>query len=267
MEIYKYDDYKKFARERIAAMPSGGRGQFRKIAQRLAMHTSLVSQVFNGDRHLSLEQACEFTDFWGLNPLESEMFLALVQRERAGSRKLKTMLDAQIAEIRTKAQTVTHRVPRRARLSESAQAIFYSNWYYSGLRLLTSIPGLHSVDALAARTGLARKKVAGVVDFLVAHGLCVKKNGEIQMGPGRTHLPAESPLITRHHLNWRLQGLKRMETLGEHELMFTAPLTIARKDAVKVREAILRLIDEVSKTVADSPSEKLACLNIEWFDV
>lgn len=267
MKIFEFTDYKEFVRFRIEAMPNKGRGQFRQLAEALRMHTTLVSQVFNGDRNLTLEQACELSQFWGLNELETEMMLALVQYERAGTDLLKQALQLQIESIRNKADQLVHRLPKDKELSEQDQAIFYSNWYYSGIRLLTSVPSLRSIDALAEHLNLPKPLVSRVVSFLLETGLCVEKNGEITMGPQRTHLSSESPLITRHHMNWRVKEIEKVDTLDPKELMFTAPMSISHKDSRKVRKAILNFADEISDIVSKTKPEKLSCLNVSWFDI
>lgn len=248
-------------------MPNLGRGHFREIAKQLRMHTSLVSQIFSGDRHLNPEQACDLCRFWGLNDLETEMFLALVHKGRAGSKSLGDMLAKQIQQIRQRADKLSYRLPQDKILSAEAQAVFYSNWSYSGIRLLSSIPQYQNIDAIAEYFDLSKQKVAQVLEFLIAHGLCVReKNGKVQMGPQRTHLSAESPLIARHHLNWRTKSFAKVDHLEDHELMFTAPMSISRKDATKIKKRILEVIEELSETVKETQPEKLVSLNIDFLD-
>lgn len=267
MNIFEFDDYKVFVRARIQAMPSKGRGHFAKLAKALGMHTTLVSQVFKGDRELTMEQACDLGDFWGLNEMEAEMFLCLVQLRRAGTSKLKKMLLNQLTEIRIRSEKFSNRLPQDKKLTPDLQAMFYSNWYYSGIRLLTSIPEYRNVDAIAEKLDLTPNLVARVVDFLVKNGLCVRDEDEIIMGPRRTHLPSDSPLISRHHQNWRMKTLAKIDKITDTELIFTAPLTISHRDSKKVRAAILKFVDDVSGVVKETTPEKLSCLSIEWTDI
>jgi hypothetical protein len=46
--------------------------------------------------------------------------------------------------------------------------------------------------------------------------------------------------------------------------MFTAPISLSKKDFVKVRSALLDMISEISKIVEKSPCEELAYLGIDW---
>jgi uncharacterized protein (TIGR02147 family) len=270
VEIFEFESYKAFVRARIEAMPGRGRGEFRAIARKLRMHTTLVSQVFRGPRELTPEQACDLCGFWGLSGLETEMFLALVQYERAGTTSLRAAVLQQLRQIRQRADKLAYRLPQEKVLRPETQQIFYSNWHYSAIRLLTSIADFNDVDAIANHLGLARNVVAEALEFLVNHALCKRlAGGKVKMGPQRTHLPADSPMITRHHLNWRVRNLSRLQTenLGEDEILFTAPLSISVKDARKVRKKILEFTEGLSQVVKDTDPEKVCVLNIDWLNI
>jgi hypothetical protein len=81
----------------------------------------------------------------------------------------------------------------------------------------------------------------------------------------QNYVRASSPLVKRHHVNWRLKAIEHYEKLSDSELGFTAPLTISKKDFDIVREEILKFIQDLSKRVEKSDSEIVACLNIDWF--
>lgn len=268
MRIFDYVSYKAFVKDRIEKMPQQGRGQFRQMSERLRMHTSLISQIFGGDRHLTPEQACELCEYWGMTDLETEMFLALLNYEKAGSKKLKQVLEKQLETLRKKADKFSYRLSQEKQLSEETRSIFYSNWYYSGIRLLTSLSQYQNIDAIAEYFSLPKGLVSKVTQFLIQHGLCVlDKDENIQMGPQRTHLASDSTLVSRHHTNWRLKNLSRADAIRDHEIMFTAPLSISKKDAQKVRKKIFELVEDISATVKESKPEKLVCLNIDWMDI
>lgn len=225
----------------------------------------MISQIFRGERHLNLEQACELSAYLGFTKLEREYFLLLVQLGRAGTHTLKTVLQEQLETIKEKSEELKNRIPQDKTLTEESQAIFYSNWYYSGIRLLTSIPGYNNVDRIAERMQLPRAKVQQVLEFLLAHGLCVDENGTIKMGPQSTHLAANSPFIERKHMNWRLQGMKNMEAIEKDELFYSSPMSISPAAMTEIRAELVKLIERVAGVVRKAECEQLACLNIDWF--
>jgi hypothetical protein len=76
---------------------------------------------------------------------------------------------------------------------------------------------------------------------------------------------SDSPLVFRHHNNWRIKGLSRAHPLDADEIYYTSPVSLSEGDLQKVRAMILKWIDDFSAVIKPSRSEKLACLNLEWF--
>lgn len=267
MRIFEYKDYRKYLVGRISQMPNGGRGEHSKIAVHLHVHTSLVSQVFRGDKDFTLEQACLLAEFLGLNDLETEYFTGLVELARAGSRKWARLIEKRLDELRMRAAQVAARLPTSKALPESEKSTFYSQWYYSGIRLLTSIEKYQNIDAIAERTQLPKNVVGKVLDFLISSGLIVERNSRLAMGPARTHVPADSPLVARHHSNWRLKALEYLPTLQERDLFFTSPMTVSRRDRDRIRELLGDLIESIAQIVDKSDPEILTCLNIDCVEI
>jgi DNA-binding FadR family transcriptional regulator len=128
--------------------------------------------------------------------------------------------------------------------------------------------GLQSVESIASHFDLSRALVRDVLEFLTKYGLVVQSGNGFQMGPSRTHLENSSLLVTRHHTNWRLKSLERMAhaNLGE-EIFYTAPMTLSNETLAEIKSEIVELIDWAIKKVGPSPSEQMACLNIDLFKV
>ena len=263
--VFDYLDYRQFLRDLIESMPKSGWGQLTRLAEHLNTSAVLVSYVFNGSRDFSPEQALEVAEYFELSTLETDYFCLLIQYERAGTLKLKTKLKQQLDETRTKALNLKSRVKQDLELTEDAKARFYSNWYYSGIRLTSSIEGLNSIDAISSYLQLPKPRVKDVLEFLCQYGLCIEKDGDYFMGPKRTHLDADSPLITRHHANWRLKGLENMQEVTPDELFYTAPMALSQEVMVMIRKDLAEFIDQMVKKVGDSKSEHVACLNIDFF--
>jgi uncharacterized protein (TIGR02147 family) len=268
MNIFEYADYRLYVVERIQKLPKRGRGEFQKIAKTLGMHTSSISQVFKGLKGLTPEQGSRLAEHLGLNDLESDYLLNLVEKERAGTKDLQARIEKRLHKIREMASQLVNRLPRDQVLSEESKALFYSNWFYSAIRLATDIEGLQTIEALSEYFSLQPALVNEVLQFLLACGLCVEQDGLYKMGPKRTHLEATSPLISRHHMNWRMKAIERSTKL-EHseELQLSSPVVLSKKDALYVKSLLMTQIQDVLKTAAPSRSEALYCLNVDWFKV
>lgn len=266
MRIYDYLQYKPFLTELIASFPKKGRGQALKLSQALGVSSVVISQILKSDRHFTNEQALQVADFFGFDERATDYFIHLVSKERAGTHQLIQFHNQKINKIRSEETQVKSRMVKAHQLSDIENAKFYSNWFYSGVRLLSSINEFQTIDDIASYFQLSRSKVRDIVNFLVQLRLCVEENGEIKMGPSATYLDPSSVFANNHRRNWRLKALGKMTEPGGQDLFYTSPMSLSENDIKILRKEILAFVGEVSKRVNDSPSEKLACLNIDFFE-
>ncbi|MGZ3699053.1 MAG: TIGR02147 family protein [Bdellovibrionota bacterium] len=269
MKVFDFENYKEYVVKVIKTMPKRGYGQYRKIALHLGVNSVVVSQIFKGSRELTAEQALSLSEYLGFTTLERDYFLLLVQLDRAGTHQLKKLLLGKLQELREKSKDLKTRLEQDQQMTEEAKALFYSNWYYSATRLLSSVPGFDSIDAIAERLEIPRSTIKAVVEFLVQHGLCIEREGRLQMGPSRTHLESSSPFLSRNHINWRLKGIENMEPQNPDHLFYSGPMSISLSAGQKIRSELVNLIEGVTKTVVDDPKSPsgLSCLNIDWFQL
>ena len=267
MNLFEHEEYKKYTNEFIYLRPSNGRGQYLKIAKLLNIHTSLVSQIFKGEKDLTPEHAAKLNDYFGHNKLESQYFLLLVLHSRAGNIELKKLYENQIQSIQEKSKDLSERLETKWKFDSKDEALFYSSWYYSALRILTSIPNFQTKDSLLNALDLSPALINEVLDFLVETGLCVVEKGKYSIGPTHTHLDKKNKLTYEHHKNWRLKAFEKHNKLEDTDLMFTAPLSIGSNDREKVRSILLGAVDEIRKVVDETQQDTLCCLNIDWIRV
>lgn len=267
MSVYDHLDYKKWVNDHVLSMRNRGRGQYRRIAENLNTTPTIVTQVFKGDRDLTPEQAVLLAKYFGLTKPEAHYLLLLVQYARAGTHLYKEVLAEQIREAKKLGQEIQSHVHQDHKLTAEAKAVLYSNWYYLAIWSLTAVPGFNSVEIIAERLNLQLSKVREATEFLLQYGLIKEISGRLEVGPTLIHLESTSPQIPRHHQNWRLQAFKNYENPKASDVSYTAPITLSEKDAIVIKNNILEWIAKTVDHVKDSPSEKLHCLCIDWFEV
>jgi uncharacterized protein (TIGR02147 family) len=267
MRIYEFLDYKAFIESHIRSLPERGRGEKSRIANALGIHTTMVTHVLKGKLQFTLEQTLKLADHWALNELETEFLVALVQLDRAGDKRAKSFCRKRVDELRARARNLSQRLNTQNELSEDDRAKFYSNWIYAGIRLLSATDQFATPAAMAELTNLPLSTVRTALDFLVTRGLCTEEDGSYRYGPTHTYLEATSPLVATHHLNWRRKAAERFDRLRAEDLVFTYPVVMSEKDFLSMRETLVQFIEEFKKTVTESPSEQLYCLNLDWLKI
>jgi uncharacterized protein (TIGR02147 family) len=268
ISIYDFTDYRDFLKSWIASVPEKSRGQLARISEAGNVHKTTLSQVFHGSKDLSLEQAQRIGQYLGLNFGEIEFFLLLVNFSRAGTTDLKDCYSRQIEARRKNHQQLSNRVSRTRDLSSEERSIYYSNWIYSAVRNLSAIESFRTPSKIAAHLGIDPSLMNQVLDFLLNTGLCVQDRNGIRPGPQMTHLEAASPLVSRHHGNWRIKAMERHPMLRmDEELAYTAPMTLSVSDVEKIRALLADVVQRTDEIVGPSKSEKLYCMCLDWFEV
>lgn len=266
MNIYKYTSYKDYFNDWVKALPKAGRGEYRKLAKKLTISTTMISQVFKGDKDLSLELASELCDYLQLNDSESDYFMLLVSYSKAGSFNLKEKLKKKIQASQAFAKKLENRVVKDTELSEASKLTFYSSWVYSAVRMMSDLPDINSSYEIAQRLNLPHTFVKKFLDFLIDEGLVAKAGSKLKIGSKTTHLSADSPLVSKQHQNWRLRGFDKMALQDPGNLFYTGPMALSKDVADQVHLELNALLDKVYKLVVPSPSEVVRCLNIDWFE-
>lgn len=263
-DFYDYSSYKRLLIDIMKMEVNHGYGQASRLAKALKVHSSLVSQILNGSKDFSPEQAINVAKFFSFTSKETEFFVLLLLFEKAGTAELRAFYQRQLESFRKSQQKIINRISGVTEIDDAALAFYYSDWSYMAVWLACSIDGLQSVKDIAKRLGMAQEETERILDFLVQMGICrLTKNG-FEPTITKTHLPANSPLVQRHHINWRLKAIGRSTNVGDNELMFTAPMTLAKSDLPRIRSRILELIQDTSEMVKKSNPEELALLNIDF---
>ncbi|MDG0817128.1 TIGR02147 family protein [Bdellovibrio svalbardensis] len=265
VSIFHYQDYKQFYNAWVENQPREGFGEYRRLAQALGVSTTMVSQVFKGEKHLSLELASEMCDYLRLEDDETDFFLLLVDYCRAGSFKLQKRFLRQIKARQDKSKKLENRV-KTNELSEEARNVFYSSWLYSGMRLLVDTGKYNDVEALASYLNLPRNHVQKILDFLLANNLLVEDKHRLKLGTARTHVGSSSPLVNRHHQNWRIQAMGKIQQNKDEDFFYTGPMVLSQEVADWIRQELPAFVERLNAKLIPSPSEVVRCLNIDWFE-
>lgn len=245
-----------------------GRGDRGKLAIALGVHPTLVSQVLSGRKDFTREQAYLTALHLKLNEEECEGFVDLVEVERAGHPTYRKHLKQRIELRRDRDTLVESKLPKNKRiLSELEKAYFYSHWWVSAVRLASSIESLQPREATLRALNISEAQYNEAREFLCTTGLCEEDGSRLVMKEARTFVSRDSSLMLRHQENWRLQACQKAQRTVREDLFFTAPLSLSERDFRKIRKALLAIIEDISQTVAQSKSEKLACLNLDFFGI
>lgn len=265
--VFDFHDYKPYLIQAIEQMPKRGRGFRSRLANAVRCQTAFVSQVLNGSAHFTLEQALAINPLLGHDEDEGNYFLLLVQQGRAGSPALDKHFRKQAEKARAQRLIIRERFKSRAELTSEQQMTFFSEWYFVALQILTSIPEYQTPRELQTALGLPQATLNRAISFLLESGIIRDDQGKLKIGQNRIHLGSDSPLISKHHVNWRLQAMRSLERGPDHDLHYTSVVSVSAADVERIKVALIDTIDRYNKIVAASPEEECHCLSLDFFKV
>jgi uncharacterized protein (TIGR02147 family) len=267
MTLFEFDDYRKFLKAKIEEFPNSGHGKMSEISRAIGVHPTLVSQVIKGHKELSSDQIVLVAKFFGLTDLETEYLCMLLSYNRAGNSASKKFFKEKLLSVRSKSKNLSERVTKDRELSEEQKAIYYSDWTYAAICQAVALERVRTVEDVVSFLNLPKERVVECVEFLMAVGLVLKEGSSFINGVATLHLQKSSPWIKSHHCNWRQKAIENFSKQSDEDLHYSAPLTLSQKDAQKLHERFIKVIEEMRSVVDPSPSEEFFCLNIDWFKV
>lgn len=257
--------YREILQEWIKNRPRNGYGEAKNMAGAIGISSVLMSQILNGDREMSLEQAEKAARYMGCTEEETRFFLLLVTRERAGTASLRRLLDEAIDAQKRNFQNWNKFLRGKAELPQEAKAEFYSSWTYAAIHLLTEMPEFQTAEAIADRLGLDLEVTEARLRFLVKHGICVKDGDRYKQSSSSIYLP-RGPYSRSFHTQRRLLALERYER-NLKDFYFSGFYAVSADAFQRFKDELARTIQTYSEEAAASKAEDLFCVNVDAFRV
>jgi uncharacterized protein (TIGR02147 family) len=259
--VFEFNSYKEYLNAWLKAQPKGGHGLRKRIAETIGTQTGFVTQVLSGSAHFSSEQILAISEMQGLNPLELQFLLLLLQWERAGTQSYKHYVERQIQKQREDNHNLSNRLREPKMPSEVDQGTYFSSWIYACIHVMTTCERFHnSPQTIAEALGLPISQVKEVLEFLLRSGL--------MKGEARLHLGTDSPFLRRHHTNMNLLAMQNILSKSiQEDLHYSSIVSVSAADVDRIREIFTRSIQESKAVVKRSKGEKVYSTTLNFFKV
>lgn len=265
--IFDFEDYRAYLRAVLEADRTVRRGAQARLAEALGCQSAYLSMVLAGKSMLSAEQAAAAAHHFTLTEQEAHYLMLMVLRDRAGTEKLRRYYDAQIAGVKADRQVLARRLKGTTALAPEHMATFYGAWYFRAIHIALTVPALQTMETLEAYLGLPRETVVRALEFLVEAGLATREGVRYVVGPTRTHLEQSSPFATTSHAQARIRTLTALSLPRPENFHYSSVVSAAPQDMPKLREIMMRAIEEMRAIVRDSPEEGVFCYGMDLFSL
>ncbi len=265
MEITQAVDYRRYLRSWLDDEKPNRRNIKTQLAEHIGCKLSYLSQVLGERANFTLEQSILINEFFGHTNFESRLFILMVERERAGSKKLEDHFKQQIASL-LKEQNLKKRFELTGQVPDETQQLYYSAWYFSAIHMLLATPEINS-QTIAARLNLPVEEVNRVIEVLLESGLVSRKGSSYEFAQDRVYLGRDAVSIKHHHINWRSQALQSVEKNLPTDLHYSTVTAISRDDFERIKSVLMQAIDRSREITGPSKEEDVYALTIDWFKV
>lgn len=109
--------------------------------------------------------------------------------------------------------------------------------------------------------------VSQVLSFFVRRGFAEQKGNEFFAGETRIHLPEDSPLVSRHHANWRMKAITSLDDKRPNDLHYSLVMSLSEEAAEKIRTILLQSVQEIEPVLKVAKDETVYALNIDLFHI
>ncbi|OFZ19236.1 MAG: hypothetical protein A2X94_05585 [Bdellovibrionales bacterium GWB1_55_8] len=266
IDLFEHSDYRDFL---TAEFPTKGpgRGGRSSLAEHLRCELSFVSLVLNKRAHFSSEHAFSTGEFLKLTPDEMEFLLLLHSLTKAGSTKLRAFYRQKIDSILKTRMEIRERVKAQQSMALQQQLEYYSHWTYTAVHMCLLNPRLNTVQAISSYLDISPERTKRILEFFVSNGLADNDHRGYRSGPVRMHIDSASPLVGRHHTNWRLRTLEKLADPRGDELHYSLVLSISRKDSERIKAILLDSIQRTETVLKESGDEAVYSMAIDLFEV
>lgn len=262
-------NYKDFIEDFIKGHAAKKRGEYGRIAKAAGISSTLVSQIFKGERELSLEQAFLISSYLNLNNEESDYFELLVLFRRAGIKKQQEHYLKKIKRIQEKHKSFKSKMNVKSLDMTSENEIkYYTEWIHSAIRLLSEIRKYQTIESLAQKLKVDEDEVKKSAEFLSSINLVEYNSGKVTGLKNNIHLEKSSPLTYLRQLTWRMKALENFQRKNPEDFTFNALVTLEKGQIEKIKEIIKSSVSEIGASTEKTKNpEEMMCLNIDFFKV
>lgn len=265
--IFEFNDYKAYLIALDHTKSILRKGFRSRLAQEIRCQSAFISQVLNGNANFGLEQGLKISQFLNHNSHEQQHFLWMIEYERAGSKDLKKHFLNHLTKSREKNLHIQSRVSS-IKITLESQVVYYSEWYYSAIHVLVTIPKFRTIKKISEALGLSENLTRKALQFLISAHLVREEAGEFfPDNSTQVHLSHDSPLISKSHSNWRLMAMQSLGQAHSQTLHYSTVSSLSKADVELLRRRFLQQIEDYVKIVEKSPEEELYCFNLDFFSL
>lgn len=266
VSVYSFDDYRKFIEASVKDRKTPW-GIWSQIAKAAGCQSAYLTQSMKGRAELTADHIIGIAEYFELSSDETQFLILILDYSRAATKKLKDFLQLKIEKIRKDQNDLSKRMNSPRLDVGEKETLYYSNWFWSAIHVLLSVPHFKTTQKISERLGLPLEQTKFCLTQMKSYGLVKQERDHWLLSTGDIHIPKNSPLIGMHHQNWRTRAIMDSTNPLSDGLHFTGVHSMSLIDASRIKNLFLDLLDKNKKIIGPSPEEDVFCINIDFFKI
>jgi uncharacterized protein (TIGR02147 family) len=266
LSVLNAEGYRSYIKDWLASQTQS-HGLRSEMCAAMGCQNAHLTRTIREEVHLTMDQAFRLTNYFKLNKAESSFFLKLVEHDRAGDPLYRKQLKEEMAQIKKEQENLAKRFQQDRIDNLEKEMTYYSSWHWIAVHYMTEIERYQDPETMAARLGLSEQFVRRTLEVLEGFQLVKRVGDKWQLNSGSIHLPKTSPLNSIQHNNWRQRAVLKSQNTEDDGVHFTVVQTLSHDDFEKIKQMILKTIDEYRKIARPSAPEELICFECDFFRV
>lgn len=168
--VFEETDYLKVIQEKLE-FNSTVRGYQTQLARAMKMQTSTFSRVIGGTLHFTREQAADLAEYWKFSKYETQYFLLLVDYARAGTTKLKSLIEEEMNRIKDEVMVIFRKTKTTHSSKAVDEVIFGASWEMRVIHAMVGTTHFNTANTISTRLNLPLDQVSAVLMQMSQMGL------------------------------------------------------------------------------------------------
>lgn len=265
--LARAQNYKQFLNQMLEN-PLFGRGAKTRLAEHLKVQGSFISLVLSGTQDFSADHAIKIAEFLKLDAPETETFMTMLLRDRAGTAALREYYQKMLERlIAAHADKVHIKAGKQIEAEEQDLALYYGSWTHTAVHMAIHHPKYRTVAALMEKTKLKEAQVRESIDLLVRVGFAQFDRDRVVPAERRFHLGKNSLALRSHHINWRNQVVRSLDEVQPEALHYSLVMNVDAETARKMRDLLREAIQKADLHLERAKPGNVYSLCVDLFEV
>lgn len=268
MEFFESNDYRKSLKRSLLERRKqmGLKFTAARMAERIGVQPTYLSNVLNGKAHLSEDQLFLGAKFLKLTRTETDFLMLLRRHQRCQNAELKALYDEQISVIRVDESQLSKQLkvgPAKASIEE-----YFVDPYCHKIHLFLTVDEYaRKPKLIAERLGLTSELLQAKLTKLKELGLIRMESGKIAPLETTMYLSPDSNASLAYRTSLRMLAGAKLQRCNAEDTFISVCFSAGKQSLKEVKKQLTAFLNASQKATTSDEADDVFVLNIDLCSV